>query len=212
MRTRAATCGGRLTERQPFLVRLAAAFSAGVAALCAGATALCFGVRQGVSTVAPGLFDSLGVGWLELVPAPEVEAEGPGYDCSLSWVRDGFTTLSYTLSCTADREPIELSELHLAVMDSQTWASGAWEADRTAVYTYEEQWPMDEEVVRIEPGRTWTYTGTMAAGAADWLGGGPRAVLWTAEVSLPDRSATEQERACKADACEISVASVEPAR
>jgi hypothetical protein len=204
--------GGRLTEQRPFLTRLAAGIAGTVAALCAGVTALCFGLRQGVSHVAPGLFDSLGVGWLELVPPPEGQSTGPEFDCTLSWNRDGFTTLSYVLSCTAGREDIELSELHLAVMDAEDWTSGKWSADRTTVYTYEEQWPMDEERIRIAAGRSWSYTGTMAAGAADWLGGAPRAVAWTADVTYPESTIEAVQRRCRQDNCAIDAVSIEPPR
>ncbi|TNE89548.1 MAG: hypothetical protein EP330_11095 [Deltaproteobacteria bacterium] len=166
-----------------------------------------------MSAAAPGFLDSIGLGWLELVPAPTVDADTTTHDCELSWVRDGLSSLSYTISCTAEGEDIELSELHLAVMDASAWTSGAWERDRTQVYTYEEQWPMDEDVVRIEAGRTWTYDGNMAAGMADWLGGEPRAVLWTADVRHPERDPDDAERLCrKPGECRIALTSVEPPR
>lgn len=195
------------------LMKLAAGIGGGIATVCFGATALCFGARQAVSQVAPGLLDSLGLGFLELVPAAPASVDTSTHDCTLSWWRDGFTTLTYRLSCTAEGEDIEISELHLAAIDTADWDSGAWTRDRTAVYAHEEQWPMADDVVHIEEGRTWTYNGSMSAGFADWLGGAPRALVWTAEVGHPERDDRDREKLCKDRShCVVELVSEEPPR
>lgn len=178
------------------------------------ASALCFGARQVVTSAAPGLLDTLGLGWLALEAPSPATLDTQTHDCELFWLRNGLTTLSYTLTCTAEREPIAITEFRLTAIDAADWHSGAWQRDPTQVYTYEEQWPMSGQTVRIEPDRTWSYEGNMAAGAADWFGGAPRALVWSADVSHPDRDAEHQSQLCESSdtACRIHLASVERPR
>ncbi|MCO4743259.1 MAG: hypothetical protein KC912_00630 [Proteobacteria bacterium] len=184
------------------------------AALFFGASAICFGARQVITTAAPGLLDALGLGWFALAAPPLASVDTETHSCELFWLRSGLDSLSYTLSCTATDDPIEVSEFRLSLIDASEWRTGAWTRDRTEVYAYEEQWPLSGDVVRIEPGRTWTYEGAMAAGAADWLGGAPRALLWTATIQHPELEAEEAEEFCddSPTACAVDLASVERPR
>lgn len=182
-------------------------------AFCMGSIALCFGLRQVLSSVAPGWMKAMGLGWLIAVPAAPAQLDTDTHDCTLSWWRSGFSSLSYSLVCTAEDEDIEVEEIHLAVIDAADWRSGAWTNDRTSVYTYEEQWPLSGEETRIDAGRRWEYTGTMAAGAADFLGGEPRALVWRAVIDLPDLDDSEVRKICgKPSGCSLELASAEPPR
>lgn len=177
-------------------------------------TALCFGARQVITTVAPGALDAIGLGWLALRAAPMATIDTETHSCDLFWLRNGLGSLSYTLTCTAKGQDLEISNLHLAAIDATAWQTGAWTRDKTQVYTYEEQWPVAQDSVPIRSKRTWSYEGEMAAGAADWLGGAPRALIWTATIVPSDMGEEEREDFCdlRADACRIELASVEPFR
>ncbi len=147
-----------------------------IAAAVFGVLSLTFTVRDVVSTHFAAPARAVGLGWLAAQPRPTPAVDsGPAWTCTLDFRQRGPTWARYWLMCDA-RADVELSDLKLT---SMPLASNDPLAD-----SYEEQWPMSNDTIPIESGRSWTYTGTLALESTDAIPGMdvPDQVIWTAKI------------------------------